>query len=405
MRLARVHPLIGLAFAVWGCRDERLVASELYTIPTGVHTRWASPENPTGSRGSGGRLNAGRKGRPSVPVRAGDKVTLAEVRGSSGVVRRIWATISDRSPAMLRGLKIEMFWDGAAQPAVNAPFGDFFGVALGRMAVLHSALLTSPEGRSFNSYIPMPFRKGMKIVVTNESGRDLPMLYYDVDYTVGDKHGDDVLYLHAHFNRENPTTLQRDYQILPKVRGRGRYLGASIGIQADTRSYLTTWWGEGEVKIYLDGDGAEPTLAGTGTEDYVGTGWKLGSFSHLYQGAVLADQAGMRFGFYRFHVPDPVYFQTDIRVTIQQIGIVFPNESGRALFGRGVPIYQAGPGLSELSEPAKAPLLFERRDDWSSCAFIYLDTPVNSLPPLMSAAQRMAGLDWDGPRLGGFRQP
>ena len=148
-------------------------AQPLYIAPEGVETRWASPENPTGAKGAAAKLNAGRKGRAAIPIKAGESLTLAEVHGSSGTVRRIWVTISDRSPAMIRGLKLDMYWDGAATPAVRAPLGDFFMHTLGRMVPFQSALFASPEGRSFNCYIPMPFRSGMKIVVTNESGKDL----------------------------------------------------------------------------------------------------------------------------------------------------------------------------------------------------------------------------------------
>jgi hypothetical protein len=211
---------------------------------------------------------------------------------------------------MLRGLKIEMFWDGSTKPAVSAPFGDFFGMALGHMTSFQSALFASPEGKSFNCYIPMPFKTGMKIVVTNESGKDLLLFYYDVEYTLGDKHGKDDLYFHAHFQREDPTMLQRDFEILPEIVGRGRYLGASLGVQANRDLYADKWWGEGEVKIYLDGDSEWPTLVGTGTEDYVGSGWVLNQFSNLYQGAPYADRTKMQYSLYRFHVPDPVYFRT-----------------------------------------------------------------------------------------------
>ena len=184
--------------------DSRSLAQSLYAAPEGIETRWASPENPLGEKGKGAQTNAGRKGRPAIPVKAGEQVTLAEVHGSSGTVRRIEATISDRSPAMLRGLKIEMFWDESKKPAVSAPFGDFFGHGLGHMATFQSALFASPEGRSFNCYIPMPFKTSMKIVLTNESGKDLELLFYDVDYTLGDKHDNTDLYSTRIFGAKIP---------------------------------------------------------------------------------------------------------------------------------------------------------------------------------------------------------
>ncbi len=372
-------------------------AQTLYEFPEGVESRWASPENPNGERGQGGLANAGRKGRPAVVIKAGQQLTLAEVHGAGGTVRRIWITISERSPAMLRGLKIEMFWDGAATPAVSAPLGDFFGLGLGEMAAFQSALFASPEGKSFSCFISMPFRTAMKIVLTNESGKDLPWFFYDVDYTLGDKHDSGALYFHAHFQRQNPTRLQQDFEILPRVSGRGRYLGAVIGVQANRKLYANTWWGEGEVKIFLDGDTSSPTLVGTGTEDYVGTGWGLGRYSNLYQGAPFADHANMRFSFYRFHVQDPVYFKNDIRVTIQQIGYVSPSTTLSPLYTSGTPVYKAGAGLVEKEKGSDG--LFERQDDWSCVAYFYLDRPEDGLSPLEPAEARMKGMTWSGPSL------
>jgi hypothetical protein len=367
----------------------------LYTLPEGVETRWASPENPKGEKGKGAQSNGGRKGRAAIGIKAGEQVTLAEVHGTSGTVRRIWITINDRSPAMLRGLKVEMFWDGAARPAVTAPLGDFFGFALGKMVAFQSALFASPEGRSFNCYIPMPFRSGMRIAVTNESGKDLQLFFYDVDYTLGDKHDASVPYFHAHYRRENPTKLQHDFEILPKVVGKGRFLGASLGVQANRELYQDTWWGEGEVKMYLDGDSDSPTLVGTGTEDYLGSGWGQDQFANLYQGSHVVDSKKMQYSFYRFHVPDPIYFRNDIRVTIQQLGHTPEAGPEDPLYKTGVPIYNAGPGLVEREKGTFG--LFERQDDWSGVAYFYLNRPDDDLPPIDSAEQRMKGLAWGGP--------
>jgi hypothetical protein len=131
-------------------------AQVLYVVPEGVETRWASPENPAGERGRGASANGGRKGSAFWPLKAGEQRTLAEVKNRSGMVRRIWMTLNDRSPGMLRGLRLEMCWDGATQPAVRAPLGDFFGVRLGSVVPFQSALFSSPEGRSFYASIPMP---------------------------------------------------------------------------------------------------------------------------------------------------------------------------------------------------------------------------------------------------------
>lgn len=179
------------------------------------------------------------------------------------------------------------------------------------------------------------------------------------------------------------------------MKGCGRFLGVNIGVMADKERYFTSWWGEGEVKVYLDGDSEFPTLSGTGTEDYIGTGWGQGQYAHLYQGCHLADHENLEYCFYRFHVPDPVYFRKDIRVTIQQIGCWLPDTKPQ-LHQSGRPVYQAGPGLVEvdLSESGDTgPFgLFERQDDWSSCAYFYLDRPESNLASLDAVDKRVAGL-------------
>jgi hypothetical protein len=376
------------ALAITGGADG-LSAQLLYEIPEGVETRWASPENPTGARGRGASAGGGRKGSPTIAIRAGASAVLAEARGTSGTVRRIWMTFGDRSPRMLRSLRIDMYWDGAATPAVSAPLGDFFGIGLGRTTAYESALFSNPEGRSFNSVVPMPFRTGMRIVLTNESGEDLPELFYDVNYTIGDRHPAGALYFHAHWRRENPTQLKRDYHILPRVSGRGRYIGTNVGVAVNTRQYFNTWWGEGEIKIYLDGDSTLPTIAGTGTEDYVGTAWGQGQFAQLYQGSPIADERAMQWAFYRYHIPDPVYFRRDIRVTMQQIGYLADHSRG-AIVRTGQRLIRAGEGNAEMNVATDGK--FERSDDWSSCAYFYLDRPENGLPPLAPVAERIAGL-------------
>jgi len=384
MRLLRCL-LVALAPALAGAQEP------LYTIPDGVETRWASPENPSGAKGRAAQANGGRKGAPTIAIKAGQSAVLAEARGTSGTVRRIWMTFGDRSPKMLRSLRVDIYWDGARTPAVSAPLGDFFGIGLGRMVPFESALFSNPEGRSLNTVVPMPFRTGMRIVLTNESEADLPELFYDVDYTVGDRHPANVLYLHAHWRRERATTIRRDYEILPRVAGRGRYLGTNIGVVANTGEYFNTWWGEGEVKIYLDGDSALPTLAGTGTEDYVGTAWGQGAYAHRYQGSPVADERDgrMQYAFYRYHVPDPVWFRRDVRVTMQQIGYLTDYSRG-GVVRAGRRLLRAGATNDSL--PLATDGKFERSDDWSSCAYFYLDRPENGLPALAAVAERTAGL-------------
>jgi hypothetical protein len=285
-----------------------------------------------------------------------------------------------------------MYWDGEEKPAVSAPLGDFFGHGLGRMATFESALFSSPEGRSFNCCVPMPFKKGMKIVATNETEYGCWAFFFEVDYTIGDRIGDEVMYFHAYWRRENPTTVKKDYELLPKVEGAGRFLGVNVGVIANKELYFDSWWGEGEVKIYIDGDTEYPTLCGTGSEDYIGTGWCEGRYSNLYQGCHLADMENMRFCFYRLHIPDPIYFRKDIRVTMQQIGA-----ADRGTFDkfkeRRQKMYKTGEELVEIDwDKQKDVPLFERQDDWSSCAYFYFDKAVSNLPALAPVEERIAGL-------------
>jgi len=290
-------------------------AQSLFELPKGVATRWYSFENPDGRRGAGGLTQAGRKGAASKAVRPGERVVLADVAGP-GVVRRIWLTVPGRVET-LRGWVVRMYWDGQEWPSVEAPLQDFFGLPFARQAPFESALFSNPEGRSFNCVVPMPFRKRALLTITNESP-SAAMLFYDVDVTVGDALPEETGYFHARYRRENPTTPKQDFEVLPRVEGRGRYLGANVGIRTtDHRRPL--WFGEGELKIYLDDDREWPTLVGTGTEDLVGSAWGLGCFDHLYQGAPLTEEKDGVWGFYRHHVPDPVYFTKAVRVTLQQI--------------------------------------------------------------------------------------
>jgi hypothetical protein len=210
-----------------------------------------------------------------------------------------------------------------------------------------------------------------------------------VDYTIGDRHAANMLYFHAHWRRENPTRIKSDYEILPRLAGAGRYLGTNVGVTVNRETYHDTWWGEGEIKIYLDGDTTLPTIAGTGTEDYIGTAWGQGRYANLYQGSPVADEGAKQWAFYRYHIPDPVYFRRDIRVTMQQIGYLADHSRG-PFVRLGTRLIQTGEGTVEkdITKDGK----FERSDDWSSCAYFYLDRPENGLPPLAPVASRIAGM-------------
>jgi hypothetical protein len=370
-----------------------MTLDNLYRVPQHIQTRWASAENPSAEKGGACRENDGRKRRPCIALKAGESATLLDVQATSGTVRRIWVTINDRSPKMLRGIRFEAFWDNSATPAISSPLADFFSLGLGQMATFHSALFASPEGRSFNCYAPMPFRSGARICVHNETDVNLDSFFYEVDCTIGGDHPETTTYLHAHWRRENPTTVLRDYEILPDVQGRGRFLGCNVGVIADTRAYFKSWWGEGEVKVFLDGDTSNPTLCGTGTEDYIGTGWGQGQYAGLYQGCHVADHDNLRYCFYRLHVPDPIWFQQSARVTIQQLGCWDPT-SLRQMADAGTELVHGSAAVDVQARiEEKGWGLFERQDDWSSCAWFYLDRTESGLPPLPPAAERYAGLE------------
>lgn len=363
---------------------------DLCEMPEGVETRWASPENPSAAKGGACRGNDGRKRAACRSIKAGETAVLAESHGMPGTLRRIWATFNDRPPAMLRGLRLEIRWDGEEKPAVNVPFADFFCHALGKMTAFENALFSSPEGKSFNCCVPMGFRSGFRMTVTNETECDLSMFFYDVSFTLGDRHPKNLLYFHAYWHRENPTRIGEDYPLLPKISGKGRFLGVNIGVIADTKRYAMAWWGEGEMKFYLDGDTSSPTLCGTGTEDYIGTAWGQGHYSHALQGSPIADAQLQRFGFYRLHLPDPILFWKDIRVEIQQIGCCGMN-TAQEWKELGIELRRGEVPVDTTS--GKKSVLFEREDDWSSCAWFYLDKPTNMLPDLPSIQERVAGLE------------
>jgi hypothetical protein len=381
----------------------QVCAQELYKMPMGTETRWSSFENRAAAKGKGGAENNRAKGHPNEMFAPGETKTLLNTTGA-GVIQRMWMTISDRSPQVLRAIKIEMFWDGAATPAVSVPLGDFFGLALGRKIAFENALFSDPEGRSFTSYIPMPYRKGARIVLVNESTKTVN-LFYDVNFQQVKSHASDVLYFHAYWNRVEKTELAKDFVILPNVKGKGRYLGTNMGIITDPL-YEKSWWGEGEVKIYTDGDTDLPTLNGTGTEDYIGTGWGQGQFVHQYQGCLVADEANRQWAFYRYHIPDPVYFSSACRVEIQIMGGEMTDnvrkyvKNGAAL----IPVTVATEKeLIKLFERNPMPKLsdadfpqgwtnFYRSDDVSATVYFYLDAPVNGLPAIQPAAVRVKGL-------------
>ena len=348
-----------------------------------IQSRAITAENQTGAKGQGGKELGGRKGLPCLWNLKKDQVyTFAEMEGP-GVIRHIWITVENTGPVKMRNLILRFYWDDQKTPSVEAPLSDFFGVSHGRTAPFESEFLVMPEGKGFNCYFPMPFTKKAKLTVTNETGEDAGMFFYQVDYTIGDAVTEDTPYFHSQFRRALNTTMYQDYVILDGVKGKGRYMGVNLGL-VDRFAGKGLWWGEGEVKIYLDGDTTNPTICGTGSEDYACSGWGLGKFSAQYMGAPLIKDPFT--SLYRFHVLDPVYFSKDIKVTIQQIG----ND------GKHEPADPNGPlaefikrGEYKKDHPGGN---HERVDDMCSTAYWYQTLPTQPFPPFPDKATRTAGI-------------
>ena len=358
-------------------------------IDLSLDSRAITFENPTGARGAGGTAHGGRKGAPSKNLAPGEEVELADIEGP-GTIRHIWMTFPPAPPEVMRGLWMEVFYDGATEPSVAVPCLDFFAMPLGRPMPYHSALASAQEGRGFNAYYPMPFRERCRIVVTNDSSRTLPF-YYQVDYTLERAIPADAGYLHVSFRRENPTSLRKDFVIADGLRGPGRFLGCAIGIRTIDRA---DWYGEGEVKVYLDGDTDLPTICGTGLEDYVGSAWGMGAHAAHFAGSPLEvrnpkQRRGVPdyLAFYRWHIPDPIVFRESCRVTIQQIGFASFREGQQAEFdayNRSNPPAGAGWAMNPFPG-ALARGIAERVDDYCATAFVYCTEP-QAVPRLDIAA-------------------
>ena len=301
-----------------------------------ARTRSISPENFSGAKGQGGMatdgtgaeaardLGRGWKISPSITIAPGETRELANIAGS-GAIQHIWLTPT----GTWRSSILRMYWDGAEQPAVESPVGDFFACGWGRYAQVSSLPVCVNPGSAFNCYWEMPFRSGARITLTNIA--DEPMtLYYQITYAETEV-PDDLARFHAQFRRVNPLPYKEVYTILDGVRGQGHYVGTYMAWGVNNAG----WWGEGEIKFYLDGDDEWPTICGTGTEDYFcgSYNFDLGKdqggyreFTTPYAGlpqvlrpdGTYASQT--RFGMYRWHIADPIRFERELRVTIQALG-------------------------------------------------------------------------------------
>ncbi|MHC4208055.1 MAG: DUF2961 domain-containing protein, partial [Planctomycetota bacterium] len=231
-RIDFVKVLCLTLFVVTLCQGAVDIVTEPYLLDTELLSRSISFENPTGAPGQSGKaaskLGAGRKGSPSITLNAGREVQLCDIEGP-GTIRHIWMTTSN-SPLNLRSLVLRAWWDGQEHPSIECPIGDFMGFAHGKVMPYHSAVHSLGRNAGMNIWLPMPFTKRAKITLTNEGEKNVP-LFYQIDYTIKDKHPDDVGRLHVLFRRENPTTLKEDFVMLPQRKNKGRFMGALIGIR------------------------------------------------------------------------------------------------------------------------------------------------------------------------------
>ncbi|MCJ7735700.1 MAG: DUF2961 domain-containing protein, partial [Anaerolineae bacterium] len=332
-----------------------------------AQSRSISAENPTGGKGQGGlasegtcaeaarELGRGWKVSPSIPLEPESTVVLADIDGP-GAIQHFWITPFPPL-ALLRRLILRIYWDDEPQPSVEVPLGDLFCNGWCHHCDVNSLPVVVNPSRSFNSYWEMPFRRHARITLENTSPRRIDEVYYQIDYTLTDV-PQDRAYFHAQWRRSNPLQRLQVHTLLDGVRGRGHYVGTYIAWGSNSNG----WWGEGEVKFFLDGDTDGATICGTGTEDYFGGAWCFAGpdgeyqtystpFSGFHQ--VIQPhgtfQSQTRFGMYRWHVMDPIRFKEDLRVTVQALGY-----------------------MSTVGEPAR---FIPLQDDVASTAFWYQIDP------------------------------
>lgn len=268
-------------------------------------------------------LGQGWKARPCIQIPAGTTAVIADIKGP-GVIQHQWYTFHQDCS---QDLILRMYWDGKKKPAVEAPIADFFGNNWGEPVNINAVPINVNPLGGCNCYFPMPFRKKAKITVENTSKKDVRGFFYTINYilTRVDK---DEAYFHAAYNKTEMVKYGEDYVILDKIKGKGHYVGVSMGWQQSKNG----WWGEGEIKMFLDGDKKFPTIIGTGTEDYFGGAWCFTEtfsapflgYPYGYSGRKQKGPGKAKKGdkhlLYRFHVLDPVRFSRDLKVTMQALG-------------------------------------------------------------------------------------
>jgi hypothetical protein len=344
---------------------------DLYRL-SHAQSRSISPENFTGEPGKGAmatsgtgekaarELGKGWKISPSVRIEAGQTFTMADITGP-GAIQHIWLTPTGK----WRNSILRIYWDDQPNPSVECPIGDFFACGWNKFSPIASLAVCVNPGSAFNCYWPMPFRKRCRMTLENRDVESM-VLYYQIDYALDDV-ADDAGYFHAQFRRVNPLPYKDVYTIVDGIRGQGQYVGTYMAWGVNS----TGWWGEGEIKFHLDGDGEYPTICGTGTEDYFCGSYNFENpatkqyqeFTTPYSGLAQvirpdgAYQSQTRFGLYRWHITDPIRFERALRVTIQALGW----RSG----GRYLPL----------------------QDDLASVAFWYQTLPTAPFPQLGSVDQ------------------
>ena len=308
--------------------------NNLYRLAN-AKSRSISAENFTGEKGGGAcaeegtgkicatDLGKGWKVSPSVVLKAKSEFVAANIQ-TSGALQHLWMTLP---PDKWRKTILKIYWDGEKEPSVLVPIGDFFCMGWCERGLVNSLPIVVGPAGGFNCYFEMPFKKSAKIVIENISDTDT-IFYYQVDF-IETEIEEEVGYFHASFRRKNPNTKKAEFTLLDNVKGKGNYVGTYLAWQVNNNG----WWGEGEMKFYIDGDKEYPTICGTGTEDYFGGAWNFEypagqycSYSTPYLGLpqiIRPDglyRANMRFGLYRFHIQDTIRFESDLKVTIQDLG-------------------------------------------------------------------------------------
>jgi len=333
-------------------------------IVSKAETRSISAENPTGKKGEGAqaipdklsgasKLGVGWKVRPYIDLPKEDIVTLADIKGP-GIIQHIWITVDKIA---YRDCIVRFFWDNEKFPSIEVPLGDFFVNGHGLRYNVNSFMIAVNPSGGFNSYWPMPFKERALIIIENQRSEDIPGFFYQITYSLIDI-PENAAYLHAQWRRTVTTRNYPEHIILDNIKGLGHYVGTMLAwIQLSD-----SWWGEGEVKFFIDGDTANPTICGTGTEDYFGGAWCFGeTYSTTFLGYPLSKKEPgevPKHGLYRWHVLDPIRFKTDLRVTIQALGL-WPN-------GKYQPL----------------------TDDISSVAYWYQMEPHSQFPELNSLEER-----------------